>query len=96
MLAQIKVLPENKTAQFESGEFILDAAYLAGAMLNSGCLNCSCGTCAVEIIKGYENLSPLTDKESAILIEKGKDPAKYRLACCVKILGGEVVINTNY
>lgn len=96
MRAKITVLPENKSAEFTAGEFILDASSLAGVTLDSGCLNCSCGTCAVEILSGEENLEPMTDKEREVLLERGRTPGKYRLACCVKILKGEVVIRANY
>jgi len=92
----IKVIPEDKTAQVRAGEFILDASAEAGIVLNSGCLNSVCGTCAVEVVSGNENLSPITDKERAVLEEKGYEPGKYRLACCTKILKGEVVIKSNY
>ncbi len=95
MSPKITVLPENKQAEIKPGEFILDASYTAGVLLNSGCLNCSCGTCAVEVVSGIENLEPLTDNEKAVLEKKDKNPQKYRLACCVKILKGEVVIKSN-
>ncbi|MGB9603413.1 MAG: 2Fe-2S iron-sulfur cluster-binding protein [Verrucomicrobiia bacterium] len=96
MWAKITVLPENKSAEFKAGEFILDASDLAGVTLDSGCLNCSCGSCAVEIVSGEENLEPMTDKEKEILVKRGKEPGKFRLACCVRILKGEVIIRSNY
>ncbi|MGC8742785.1 MAG: 2Fe-2S iron-sulfur cluster-binding protein [Verrucomicrobiia bacterium] len=89
-------MPENKSAEFEAGEFILDASDLAGVTLDSGCMNCSCGSCAVEILSGEENLSDLSEKEREILFKRGKQPGKFRLACCVKILKGEVVVRSNY
>lgn len=96
MEAVIRILPENKSAKVRPGEFILDASAEAGVILNSGCLSSTCGTCAVEVISGNENLSPITDKERAVLEERGYQPGKYRLACCVKIERGEVVIRSNY
>jgi len=95
MRAKITVLPENKQAEIEPGEYIIDASYTAGVILNSACLKCSCGTCAVEVVSGGENLEPLTEKEKAVLEKRGKNPQQYRLACCVKILKGEVVIKSN-
>ncbi len=95
MSAKITVLPENRQAEIKPGECILDASYTAGVMLDAGCLNCSCGTCAVEVVSGGENLEPLTNNEKAVLEKRGKNPQQYRLACCVKILKGEVVIRSN-
>ncbi len=95
MRAKITVLPENKQAEIDAGEYILNASDIAGVILNSGCLKCSCGTCAVEIVSGGENLEPLTNKEKAVLEKKGKNPQQYRLSCCVKILKGEIVIKSN-
>lgn len=92
----IKIVPDNKSARVKSGEFILDASADAGVVLNSGCLSSTCGTCAVEVVSGNENLSPITDKERSVLEERGYEPGKYRLACCTKILKGEVVIKSNY
>ncbi|MCX7872385.1 MAG: (2Fe-2S)-binding protein [Verrucomicrobiae bacterium] len=92
----IKVLPENRSARVKAGEFILDASTDAGVVLNSGCLNSTCGTCAVEILEGGENLSAMTDRERSVLEGKNLEPGKFRLACCTKIMRGEVVIRSNY
>lgn len=48
-----------------------------------------CGTCAMEIVEGLENLSPKTLREHFKL--KGK-PASHRLSCQCQILGDIVCI----
>ena len=52
------------------------------------CTNGICGTCMVDIVKGEENLSELTEEEEDL----GRDK-KHRLACQCKIKSGEVTIN---
>ena len=69
---------------------------LAGVEMEAGCFNCSCGTCAIEIVSGMENIEPPTDEELNVLDQWNKDPDKYRLTCCVKILKGEVVIQLEH
>jgi ferredoxin len=49
-----------------------------------------CGTCAMEIVEGIENLSPKTLREQVRL--KGK-PATRRLSCQTQVLG-DVVCRT--
>jgi ferredoxin len=64
----------------------------AGVEMEAGCFNCSCGTCAVEIVSGMENLEEPTPEELDVLDQWNKDPEKYRLTCCVRSKQGEVVI----
>ena len=39
-----------------------------------------------------ENLDAPTAEELDVLDQWNKDPEKYRLTCCVKLLSGEVVL----
>ncbi len=57
-----------------------------------GCRDCSCGTCVIEVVQGMENVSEPTEQELDVLDTWNKDPEKYRLACCVKVMKDEVVI----
>lgn len=49
-----------------------------------------CGTCAVKVISGAENLNPPSKNEQNTL--RGK-PADWRLSCCAKV-NGPIVIKT--
>lgn len=49
-----------------------------------------CGTCAVKMISGAENLNPPSKNEQNTL--QGK-PADFRLSCCAKV-NGPIVIKT--
>ena len=91
-MPKVTLLPGGQSAEVPAGTLLLDAGEAAGVEMEAGCFNCSCGTCAVEIASGMENLDPPTDEELNVLDQWNKDPEKYRLTCCVKIQKGEVVI----
>ncbi len=92
-VAKFTIQNLNKSAEVPDGELtILEAGERAGVDMEFGCRDCSCGTCVVEVIHGMKNLSKSTDEEIDVLDTWNKDPEKYRLACCVKVMKGEVVI----
>lgn len=91
-MPKLTVLPAGATAEVDADELLIHAGEKTGVEMEAGCFNCSCGTCAVEVVKGMENLEPPTDEELEILDQWNRDPEKYRLTCCVKIKQGEVVI----
>lgn len=45
-----------------------------------------CGTCAVKVLDGSENLSPPSANEQKVLKENGRDSG-IRLSCCAKVSG---------
>lgn len=94
-MSKITILPQNVSAEVPPGTTILDAGEEAGVEMEAGCFNCSCGTCAVEVVSGMENLEEPTDAELEVLDQWNKDPEKYRLTCCVKMKEGHVVIRTH-
>ena len=95
-MPKVTLLPGGQSAEVPAGTLLLDAGEEAGVEMEAGCFNCSCGTCAVAIASGMENLEPPTDEELNVLDQWNKDPDKYRLTCCVKIQKGEVVIRLEH
>lgn len=92
-MPKVTVLPANVSAEIEVGELLLDAGEKAGVEMEAGCFNCSCGTCVVEVVRGGEQLEAPTPEELDVLDQWNRDSDKYRLTCCVKVVGeGEVVI----
>jgi ferredoxin len=96
LMPKVTLLPGGQSADVPSGTLLLDAGELAGVEMEAGCFNCSCGTCAIEIVSGMENIEPPTDEELNVLDQWNKDPEKYRLTCCVKILKGDVVMRMEH
>jgi ferredoxin len=91
-MPKVTVLPVNVSADVEPGELLIAAGEKAGVDMEAGCFNCSCGTCVVEVVSGQENLEEPTPEELEVLDSWNRDPEKFRLTCCVKIKGGDVVI----
>jgi ferredoxin len=85
-MATITILPAQKSAEVPDGELLVEAGELAGVEMEAGCFNCSCGTCAAEVVSGMENLSPPTDEELDVLDQWNKDPERFRLTCCVRLM----------
>jgi ferredoxin len=81
-MPKVTLLPGGQSAEVPAGTLLLDAGEAAGVEMEAGCFNCSCGTCAVAVDSGMENLEPPTDE--------------YRLTCCVKVLKGEVVLRLEH
>jgi ferredoxin len=95
-MPKITILPQNVSADVESGETLLEAGEKAGVEMEAGCFNCSCGTCVAEVVSGMENLSEPSDEELDVLDQWNKDPDKYRLTCCVKIMKDAVVLKAGH
>lgn len=91
-MPKVTILPEQRSAEVTPGEYLLQAGEKAGVEMEAGCFRCSCGTCAVEIVSGLENLEPPSDQELDVLDGWNRDSERYRLSCCAKIRVGEVVI----
>lgn len=91
-MPKVTILPAGVSAEVEPGEVLLEAGEKAGVEMEAGCFNCSCGTCVVEVVSGMEHLEQPTPEELDVLDQWNKDPEKYRLACCVHVKNGDVVL----
>jgi len=87
----IKFLPEGKSVFLSAGCTVLDAAFSGNIDLASICgAKSLCGKCQVIILRGNENLSPISEQERKHLTEE-KLHGGFRLACCAKVFGDVVV-----
>jgi ferredoxin len=93
---RLTVQPSGQSADVPAGELLLEAGERAGVDMEAGCFNCSCGTCVIEVLQGMEHLDVPTPEELDVLDQWNKDPERYRLACCVRIRDGEVVIKQTH
>ena len=84
-MAKLTSKKTNKSIDVEDNTFIRKAAEELGVQF---CCNIgACGSCMVDVVKGEDNLSELTQEEKDINLDK-----KHRMACQCKIKSGEVVI----
>ena len=77
---------DNKTADVNPGDPLIDACQRIGASIPFGCRNGICGTCIMKVNKGLENIAPMEEKEKNTLSMFGAGPQN-RLACQCKING---------
>ncbi|MDJ0736648.1 MAG: 2Fe-2S iron-sulfur cluster-binding protein [Nostocaceae cyanobacterium] len=95
-MANIKFVKENKEVIAADGANLrlkamengIDLYKVWGKMMNCGGYG-QCGTCAVEVTEGMENLSSLTNAENRLLKKK---PANFRLACQTLVNGPVSVV----
>jgi thioredoxin reductase/pSer/pThr/pTyr-binding forkhead associated (FHA) protein/ferredoxin len=78
----------GKSCSFEKGETICDIAEKNGIKITAECHAGICGSDAIRVLEGRENMNPLTGDEKGTLEDIcGLQPGEYRLACVVKPSG---------
>jgi ferredoxin len=84
-MAKLVNVENGKEVELEDGSRVKDACKKIG--IPFGCEDGQCGTCAVEIVEGVENLEGLNQKEE----DMGMDE-KWRLCCQCTIKKGVVKV----
>lgn len=78
---------EGKAAEFPQGKTLLSCAIEMGVRVSHVCGgDGACGTCRVEVLEGWDNLTPPTPDETYKELEK-----PHRLSCQSKLTGDVVV-----
>jgi ferredoxin len=83
MMATIKT--ENKEVNVNDGDSIIKACEELGVPFD--CKVGACGVCKIDVVEGFDNLTPLTEEEKIMGME-----GQGRLACQCKIKQGIVKI----
>jgi ferredoxin len=81
----------DKTVTVATGERVIDVSEREGSGIVYGCKEGDCGTCIMDVLDGWENLSQPSVVEDKILRENAAGRHQ-RLACQAQILGGKVVV----
>jgi uncharacterized 2Fe-2S/4Fe-4S cluster protein (DUF4445 family) len=77
----------GQSGEFPEGTTLLAIAKELGVKVSSVCGgDGACGTCRIEVVEGWERLSPPTPDETYKELE-----APYRLSCQSKLLGDVVI-----
>ena len=72
--------------QVPDGGPLVDVCDDASAPVPFSCRSATCGTCRIEVVEGWENLSPPTPDETYKELEE-----PYRLSCQTMLLGDATV-----
>ena len=82
-MPRVHFVDEGKAAEFPAGRTLLSCAQEMGVRVSSVCGgDGACGTCRIEVVNGWDNLTPPTPDETY----KELDPP-YRLSCQAKLAG---------
>lgn len=86
-MPRVTFADEGKAAEFPEGKTLLSCAVTMGIRIAHVCGgDGACGTCRVEVIEGWDRLTPPTPDETYKELE-----APYRLSCQAKLIGDIVV-----
>ena len=66
-----------------------------GEFITFGCRSGKCGICAVRVVSGGDNLSPVTSNEKRLFTLLGEDDPAIRLACQSRAHGDAVLFEIN-
>ncbi len=86
-MPRVTFADEDKSDECPGGKTLLACAELLGVRVSHVCGgDGACGTCRIEVLEGWANLTPPTPDETY----KELDPP-YRLSCQAKVTGDVVV-----
>ena len=87
-MAKAKITFEDieQTVTVPAGTRVIEVSEKIGAGIIYGCREGDCGTCMMQVVDGWENLSTPSVIEDRILRENGAQ-RHFRLACQAQILG---------
>lgn len=93
-MARVTFKASGKVAVAEDGEWLYDVCERAGSGVPFACKAGACGTCATEVIEGWESLDPQGAREVRTLVAEGLDPRAHRLPCLSEV-HGDVTFGTS-
>ncbi len=92
--ARVSFQPLNRSRDIRVGATILAAANQCGVPVGQSCSGEGiCGWCRVTVVSGAENLSPPSEIEQRLIVDKRFAPDE-RAACLAKVTGNLIVTTT--
>ena len=86
-MPRVIFVDEGKAAEFPEGRTLLSCAIEMGVRVSHVCGgDGACGTCRIEVVEGWDRLSPPTPDETYKELEE-----PHRLSCQAKLLGDVIV-----
>ena len=92
-MTRVRFKPEGIEVEVPEGTTILEAARQCGAPVGSACGGvCACSTCHVHVVKGFDSLAEIEDKENDILDKAFDVQSTSRLGCQAQVQGEELEV----
>ena len=86
-MPRVTFVDQGKTGEFPAGKSLLSIAGELGIRVSQGCGgDGACGTCRIEVVEGWENLTSPTPDETYKELEP-----PHRLSCQAKLMGDVTV-----
>ena len=86
-MPRVTFADEGKSAEFPAGRTMLSCALEMGVTISHVCGgDGACGTCRIEVVEGWDRLTPPTPDETYKELE-----APHRLSCQAKVIADVVV-----
>jgi uncharacterized 2Fe-2S/4Fe-4S cluster protein (DUF4445 family) len=86
-MPRVLFLDEGKAGEFAAGKTLLSIAIEMGLPISHVCGgDGACGTCRIEVVEGWDNLTAPTPDETYKELE-----APHRLSCQAKLVGDVMV-----
>lgn len=92
-MVEVRLLPEEAVVLVRPGTTLLEAFRLCGRDVATGCERGMCGTDAVRIAEGADNLAAPADHEQGTLERMGLEDG-FRLSCSARVVAGTVRVET--
>lgn len=88
--AKVTFADINLTVSVPVGTRIIEVSDKIGSGIMYGCRECDCGTCLMDVVKGWDNLSEPSVLEDKVLRDNMAGRHQ-RLACQAQVLGDVTV-----
>ncbi|HEV8659839.1 MAG TPA: 2Fe-2S iron-sulfur cluster-binding protein [Thermoanaerobaculia bacterium] len=86
-MPRVTFADEGKSAEFPAGKTVLTCALDMNVIVSHVCGgDGACGTCRIEVVEGWNNLTPPTPDETYKELEP-----PHRLSCQAKLIGDVIV-----
>jgi len=93
VLPHAELCPDGLSFDGRSGRKLIDELLAHGVALEHACEKvCACATCHVHLREGADTVAAADDEEEDQLDDAWGVDAQSRLACCVKLRGGSLVV----
>ncbi|WP_394210409.1 2Fe-2S iron-sulfur cluster-binding protein [Enterovibrio calviensis] len=83
------------SVELANGSSLIDLEDTGKSEVPFGCRSAACGTCAIDVTAGMNNLSPKNEDEIDLLDTLDMDGDKRRLACQCTLYGDITIIPIN-